>query len=126
MTPWMSIRVNLPGHRKVIQLRHLLELDERQTALGIVVDLFAQTFLNEWRTGDWSKWGTVGLEEKLGWKGETGKLVKALQSVGILDGLRVHDWEKEQHRALYDRKRFRGPEDETPAQRSRRIIESRK
>lgn len=103
-TPWVQIRVNLPRHRKTLKLARLID-ESRQAACGIVIELFSETYLNEWQTGDWKNWHPGDLEQKLGWVGETGVLVKALQEAGFLDGMAVHDWNSSQSRKISDRQR---------------------
>ena len=137
-TPWVKIRVTLPGSRKVLRLKKLLDLNSRHEALGIAVELFAQTYLNVWKDGDWSRWKVEELEEKIGWRGEEGQLTKALQESGFLDGMKVHNWEKQQWRLIDKRMRretrsggFRrngGPiEEDTNSlrQRTRMVLEAR-
>lgn len=106
-TPWVSVKVNLPRHRKTLKLARLLDIS-RPEAVGILVELFCETYLNEWRTGDWKNWDPTDLEMRLGWNGKPGELIKALKESGFLDGMVVHDWLTTQSRIIS--KRFQSEE----------------
>lgn len=98
-TPWVKVKVNITKHRKTLKLARMLDI-ERQTAVGILIDLFAQTYMNVWQTGDWDGWEPGDVEFSLGWNGESGLLLKALRDCGWLDGTVVHDWTTTQARQI--------------------------
>lgn len=116
-TPWVSIKVNLPTHRKTLKLMRLLDLNSSHEAAGIIVRLFCETYLNVWKDGDWKDWHPHDVEEKIGWRGDGGTLVKALQESEWFEKgtMIVHDWCKTQSRKISDRYRKSG--EEPPAAR---------
>ncbi len=109
-TPWVSIKVNLPTHRKTLRLMRLLDLSSSHEAAGIVVRLFCETYLNAWKDGDWKDWHPHDVEEKIGWRGDGGVLIKALQEAEWFERgtMIVHDWCKTQSRKISDRYRKQG------------------
>lgn len=107
-TPWVKIKISLAGSRKVFRLKNVLDLNSRNESLGIIVNLYIQTWIHAWKDGDWSKWEPADLEEKLGWRGEGGGMIKGLQESGLLDGMRVHNWHKRQRGQINRRIRKNG------------------
>jgi hypothetical protein len=102
-TPWVCIRISLPDSHKATRLRSELNLNSLNEAVGVVVDLFCKTYIHAWRDGDLTKWAPEDVERWLHWEGEPGKLVAALQKVGFLDGMKVHEWTEHQRRNIYNR-----------------------
>ena len=112
-TPWICVRISMRHNGKVLQLRDKLGLNSRHEAMGVILDLFVNTFINAWEDGNWKNHKPDDIEEMLGWRGDPGNLYAAFQEIRIMDGMQVRNWLKHQKRSIYSRAYHRGssPED---------------
>lgn len=100
---WFKIYGDLPEHPK----SDLLEIElQTPRAWTFVVQLWcwASRVLPD---GDLSRVPAEIVARRAGWNGDAQLFVRALQSVGFLDGLVLHDWEAEQGAFLRKRERDR-------------------
>lgn len=121
-TPWIAIKISFSRNKKILRLRDKLSISRHQ-AMGLVLDLYLQTFVNAWKTGNLSDWGDEDIEEMVGWRGEPGQLAATLREVGIFDPgtSAVHDWVRCQKTAIRHRLRRQQSDDEaTPPLRNGR------
>lgn len=107
-SPWIAVKTRTPHNRKILALHRTLGLNSRHEALGVIIEVWCQTFTHCWEDGDWSAWSPSDFEALIGFQGEAGSLIKALQDVGLMDSgtMKIHDWRKINTRLLGRRESY--------------------
>lgn len=108
---WIKVYSELWDSWKIPKICERLKINEAQ-AIGHLISLWSFTERNAWKDGDLSKWGPIGIAKAGRWTGKPEDFIKAMQTVNLLNGMKIHSWKEHQAGMIHDRER-RQPKHDT-------------
>ena len=88
---WIESDIELGDHPKTHALAESLGISIAQ-AVGHLHLLWYFTMKYAWRDGNLEKFVETAIAKGSKWEGQPKDFIKALQTSGFMDGLKIHDW----------------------------------